>query len=387
MGIEVRTPGDGAELAAMLKLMAQSFTSDSDPAGPYVDQVGVENFRIAWQDGRLVGCLAIFWMGHYLGGRSVPVCGVAAVGVDPSVRGTGVGRRLMLAVLREARERGVPTSSLFSSTQGPYRRVGFEQAGHRNGMRVNLRELRPRGRALQLTPIDPADDAPLRPLYTRWAQQRAGLLDRNEGIWKRVHQGEHTYGVLFGDPADPEGYAVWSQVKHGTGFYDLHVRDRVALTPAAEQSMWNLLADHRSMALSATLIAPADEAWMLHPAEWRSLTPTRYEPWMMRICDVKGAFEARGWTADGGLEIELSDEDLPENEGRWRIEVSDGRAAVSRGGSGAMKLDRRALASVFTGMYRPSDLARNGFVDGERRDLAAADALFAGPRPWVLDHF
>ncbi|HEY8079851.1 MAG TPA: sterol carrier protein domain-containing protein, partial [Labilithrix sp.] len=99
------------------------------------------------------------------------------------------------------------------------------------------------------------------------------------------------------------------------------------------------------------------------------------------------AFAARGWTANGSLDLEVKDDLLPANDGRFVLAVADGRANVERGGRGAVQLDIRALASLFTSHMRARDLALMGSLRASEDDLARADALFASPSPCLADFF
>jgi ribosomal-protein-alanine N-acetyltransferase len=88
---------------------------------------------------------------HYLvaddGGRIVGYAGLAAtrheaevqtVAVDPGRQGEGLGRRLLAALLAEARDRGCKDVFLEVRADNPraielYRRSGFEEVGRRRG--------------------------------------------------------------------------------------------------------------------------------------------------------------------------------------------------------------------------------------------------------------
>jgi predicted acetyltransferase len=53
-----------------------------------------------------------------------------------------------------------------------------------------------------------------------------------------------------------------------------------------------------------------------------------------------------------------------------------------------LSLDVGALTSLFTGYLSATDLARAGRLRGASGSaLAALDATFCGPRPWLLEHF
>ena len=50
--------------------------------------------------------LGIYRLGQYFGGRSVPMAGIAAVGVPPEHRGRGVAKQLMTLTLQGLRDEG-----------------------------------------------------------------------------------------------------------------------------------------------------------------------------------------------------------------------------------------------------------------------------------------
>jgi predicted acetyltransferase len=110
---------------------------------------------------------------------------------------------------------------------------------------------------------------------------------------------------------------------------------------------------------------------------------------MLRIVDPAAAIEARGFPAGlrATLQIDLADDVLPENAGRYTIEVEGGRAAVSRGGAGRIALGVRELAAIYTGFMAPQELRAIGRIAGPDDDMGLMGAVFGGVRPWVADMF
>ena len=111
---------------------------------------------------------------------------------------------------------------------------------------------------------------------------------------------------------------------------------------------------------------------------------------MVRVLDVASALAARGYLPGVSAEVHLdvtADEVLPENAGRWLLRVEDGRGEATRGGRGAVRCDIRGLAAMYTGFHSPVDLRAAGFVEADDVSLASASAAFAGPHPWMADHF
>jgi predicted acetyltransferase len=110
---------------------------------------------------------------------------------------------------------------------------------------------------------------------------------------------------------------------------------------------------------------------------------------MLRVVDVRAAFERRGWSpcVRGEIQLDLRDGLLRDNARRWVLEVDGGRAEVREGGSGALVLDPRGLAALYSGFLPAEELHAAGLCDGSAADLARASALFAGPAPWGADFF
>ena len=60
---------------------------------------------------------------------------------------------------------------------------------------------------------------------------------------------------------------------------------------------------------------------------------------------------------------------------------------MTRGGNGAVRLDARALAALYSGFLQASALARSGRITGDPASIETLDALFAGPPPGLGDFF
>jgi predicted acetyltransferase len=162
----------------------------------------------------------------------------------------------------------------------------------------------------------------------------------------------------------------------------------VARTPGAARRILRLLADHRSVARTATLVAGPGDPLLSHLREER-VEVAELQRWMLRIVDVRGALDRRGWSPQvrGEVQLDVRDELLPDNARRWVLEVAGGRAQVREGGSGAVVLDVRGLASLYAGFMPAEELRVAGLCEGSDADLAKASALFAGPAPWLTDFF
>lgn len=384
-------PRSDADFATLGKILCQCFNAPEEFWPRYRERLGDDAFRIARRDDRLVGGLAVISMGQWWGGRSVPMAGIAAVGVAPEARGTGVAAEMMRDTVRDLHADGCPLSTLYSAAQRLYRSVGFEIAGHRNAFEIDARALGPADRELTVREVDLDDPSPLTELDRRRGEREAGPLDRGRAIW---HQLAHptsgrTYAYLVGPDDAPEGYVLFAHAPtKGVWDYDVYVHDLVALTPAAHRRLLTLLADHRSQSGNVRWIGPpADPRLLLFPEPEYRVVET--SPWHLRVVDVAAALTGRGWPTgiEEEIHLEFRDDLIPENSGRRVLRIAGGRGAVEEGGRGELRLDVRGLAPLYAGLHSATALAAIGLLEGPPESLRAADGAFAGPDPWMPDSF
>ncbi len=381
--------GDSEEIGAYAAILAWAFNIDADTVPAWLDKAGHDNVRIARRFSRVAGGLIHIPMGQWFGGRSVPMTGVAGVAVGPEHRGRGVAISLMRASVVELAEAGAPLSVLYPATLGLYRKAGYEPAGSRFRCSVRTRDIPVGPRDLEVRSVDESDLDATSSLYSDIAREQNGYLDRGLYIWDRVRspRAAPARGYLVEADQGIEGY-LYIQENRGRRFhYDLGVVDLAAATPRAGRALLGLVAEHRTLGDTAIFSCGAADPVL-------SLLPERYDceladHWMLRVINAEAALGARGYPAatSARLELELDDDLVPDNRGRFVLEVEGGRGRVSRGGSGALRAGPRGLAALYTGFMAPASLARAGLVQGDEQVLATAAALFAGSAPCMRDHF
>jgi predicted acetyltransferase len=71
------------------------------------------------------------------------------------------------------------------------------------------------------------------------------------------------------------------------------------------------------------------------------------------------------------------------------IEIRSGALEVreATGGCPTVALQASAFVQIFTGFRSASKLAQYGQVTGDAAAIRLCDQLFAGPPPWVAEHF
>ena len=370
-------------------ILSRCFNTSLDQWRVYTQQLGFENLRLLHHGDQIVGGLGIYPMGQWFGGQSVPMGGLAAVGVSPEHRGIGAAATLLTQTLRELQGQGVPLAALYASTAYLYRQVGFELAGSRCRFSVPLQTVTLTDRTLPVAAIEPCEQPLITYLYQQRVQRTNGNLARHPALWDHIFDDSQTpvYADTIGESAAPEGYVVFTQ-QSSAGAYDLQIRDGVVLTPAAGRRLWTLLADHRSLGRRVFWEGPSiDPLLSLLPEQ--TYRVEHLERWLLRIVDVAKALSLRGYPpgVEAELHFDVADDLLPMNRERFILTVSAGQAEVTIGGRGDLKLDVRGLAPLYTSLLTPQQLEAIGYLVGSEGAIATAAQIFAGPEPWMSDHF
>lgn len=360
---------------------AHAFGFPEADAPAWFERLGPENLRVC--EGGSCG-LAYIPMGQFWGGRSVPMTGIAGVVVAPERRGGGTATRMMREAVQELHAQGVALSALYPATVPLYQRAGYERAGARYVMELDLRDV-PAFRTGSLRRVEGPGDAEMRSVYAAYASSRNGFLDRGEYIWNRTwrtfHKGMASGFLVSG------GYLALLHSKDYKGDMSVEVTDFVALNADAGRRVLGLLADYRSISARVTWHGAAPDLFLLLLPERRhEISVSEY--WMLRIVDVVSALGSRGYGPFSlSVDLEVSDDVVEANCGRWKVVVEDGLPRVERGGTGELALDVRALAMLYSGFLPCSTLVAAGVAAGSASAVERASALFAGAAPATADFF
>jgi predicted acetyltransferase len=289
--------------------------------------------------------------------------------------------------LEELHRQGVPLATLYPATTAFYRRTGFERAAQRLLYDIPLAAIGVRDYTLEAVPAGPDEYAAIKQLYAQQAARTTAFIDRPEFYWNNILDSKdtRTYKFIVQRDGVPEGYVVFSHASWGES---LRVSDIVALTPAAGRRLLTLLADHRSIIETVRLPGGPNDTLLFLLAEQKHKVGWSLDL-MLRIIDVAGALSARGYPAgvSAELQLDVGDELLPWNNGRFVLTVADRQARVRSGGSGQFSLHARDLATLYSGYMTPQELLAASSLAASEADLATAAQIFAGPRPWTPDMF
>ncbi len=364
-----------------------------------------------------VGTAAAFSFQLTVPGRAMlPAAGVSWVSVLPSHRRRGVLNSLMYRQLADVRDRGEPVAVLWASESVIYSRYGYGCAMWQADFTLRrgegtLARTVPADGGLRLRIAEPAAALPeLAKVYDAVLPSRPGFIARSEPFWQRVvddppaRRGDRSplHCVLAEDDSGPRGYALYSALHRWddqTSLPDssLSVREMVCADVAASAA---LSADLLSRDLAAEFRIgdrPVDDPLLYQLADPRRARPRLTDGLWVRIIDVPGALAARRYSCPVDLVIEVRDDLLPSNAGRWRLTASDSDGALCvpapdsapDSAPADVVLDVTALGATYLGGTRLGALAAAGLVTegrpGAIRQLSAA--LSWDPAPWCPVHF
>jgi predicted acetyltransferase len=276
-----------------------------------------------------------------------------------------------------------------------------------------LAKTAPADGGLRLRLADPMAALPeLAKVYDAVLPSRPGFIARNESWWQRTvydpadrrHGTSPLHCLLAEDDSGPRGYALYSAANRwdsDTSLPDsaLTVREMVGADAAASAA---LAADLLSRDLTTEFRVrgrPVDDSLLYQLADPRRARPRLKDALWVRIIDVPGALARRRYSGPADAVIEVRDDLLPSNAGRWRL--ATGGAAPDGGGleascvpAGASEaadvvLDVSGLGAAYLGGTPLGALAAAGLVTegrpGAVRQLSAA--LSWDLAPWCPVNF
>ncbi|WP_110516923.1 GNAT family N-acetyltransferase [Herpetosiphon llansteffanensis] len=379
------------DIAVLAPLLGQAlhFNMTREALVEWMQKRGVGLYRAFKVDGVIAAGLGILPMGQWFGGKAQPTAGITAVGVGPEWRGRNVGGQMMEAMLREQYEHDVAISTLYPATTQFYRTLGFERAGSRILYELTPALIKPkRDHGVTLRQVLATDYAPFAAIYDLWAATQTGVLERSQLMWERIMvspRAERLRYILSDQAGQAVGYVVYEQSGQ---FEDIKVIDWVATTGTALDALLNFWAGHRSMVNKVVLPgAPMDS--LLFRYHEQGIGYNWHLDWMLRIINAPLAIQRRGFSRWLNCEIalDLVDQRLEWNNGRWVLQVRDGVGTLERGGNGAVTLHMRDLAALYSGYLAPHDLRLAGSLQADADQLDMLAAIFASSRPWMSDMF
>lgn len=386
-------PLEEADHEPLAEILGSSYAFPPEDVPEWFERAGKDNVRVLREGATPVAGLFQIPMGQYFAGASVPMIGIAGVGVALERRGANVAKTMMQACVQEIASRGVALSTLFASTQTLYRGVGYERAGKSSEYSIPIVGMETVVSADGLEPrrLGP-DDAPrVERLHNGFACEIHGQLDRGPYIWSRVYapRGRKVrgYGFFAGD--ELEAYIYFSQRSEPSSMlHDLWATDLCSRTARGYAAIFRFVSAQRSVAEHLQFYQVPSVPFLSLLKESRYHEEAEAD-WMLRVCDVRAALETRGYATlhRATVTLRLRDELVAANDGDWTLSLEDGRPRVERGGAGDAAMDIRTFAQLYAGYASAAVLARLGRIEASTATCKVLDAIFAGPIPAMSNRF
>ena len=326
-------------------------------------------------------------------GARLPVAGLTWVCVHPQFRRQGMLRTMMDAHFAHCLERGEAVSMLYAAEPAIYGRFGYGLAARQ--VQLTL----PRGAALR--PVDTTgltvriehfDFETHGALVARLhgAVDRPGWVTRPTEAHQRSFLSEvpmrkgdfETLRILVVErDGDAVGYALFRR-KFAWGLGGpaglVRVVEVAAEEPAIAHVVWSRMVDFD---LTTEILTPhlaVDDPLFSMLVDYRATKPVAQDNLWVRLVDVGAALAGRRYRSDVDVVLEVTDEVLPANSGRWLVRAMEGQEPeVTRTDRLAdIELDVRELGAAYLGGISLVELAAAGLVT-ELTDGALVQASLA----------
>jgi predicted acetyltransferase len=394
---------------AVYNLLSAAFAQDPDQATAEAEKGVFEADRtlLARRGEALIGTASVFTRRLVVPGAMIPAAHVTMVAVSPTARRQGLLTAMMRRQLADVHAAAEPVAILWASEGRIYQRFGYGLAARRMAVSVDTREVRMHptaaveGGLRVAAPADVRDE--LVKVYDREHLTRTGWSERREPHWDyRLADPESRRGgagslkaVLHEGPAGVDGYALFRLKADWTDAGpngEVRVSEVVATSPEAYLALWRFLLTVDLTRKASSWLGPAVDEPLLHLVnEPRRLDAKLADSLWLRVVDVGAALAARRYAADVDLVVDVTDDLLTHNAGRWRLRAgARGEATFERTDEPAdLACDVKVLGAAYLGDQVLGGLAAAGLVRELSPDaVARAVAAFGWQRaPSAIEIF
>jgi predicted acetyltransferase len=391
--LQVPTDDDWDEFFDML---STAFNEEGDEEAAEAERFAYEAHRclVARRDGKPIGTAGIFTRRLRVPGAIVPAGHVTYVSVAPTARRQGVLTRLMHRQFQDMATIGESIAVLWASEGRIYQRFGYGLAAHRLRLQIAARDItmtsgpNTRGRLRDGSPADFREA--LVKIYEQALFERTGWSERASRHWNfrlsdpaSWRRGATKLRVIVHEGDDgPDGYAIYRVTSdwNETGpSGEVRVVELVAAKPDAYAAIWRFLLSIDLTRKVVHHIAAVDEPLQFMVDEPRQLGAGLSDALWLRIIDLPAALTTRSYAAEVDVVLEITDERIPANAGRWRLTASPtGTRCVATSDPADLACDIRVLGSAYLGGVSLTSYADAGQVTELRPGALAATSIAFG---------
>jgi predicted acetyltransferase len=405
------------EFGAFCAVPVQAFNDNESPAEVNEHERVVFEFdrSLAALDGdAIVGTAAAYSFRLTVPGGIAAAGGVTFVSVLPSHRRRGILSAMMRHQLADIAARGEAIAALYASEAGIYGRYGYGCASGQLHLTIRRGDgaLRPAAAGADPGPVRLQAGEPgelrteLAKVYDCVLPHRPGMIARDERWWRAilddpefVRRGMSPQRCLLAvDASGPRGYALyrtrpdWDE--DGLPYGSLSVRELIAADATAVTALWTDLLTRDLIGEVIARRRPVDDPLLELLTDRRRARASLADGLWIRLIDVGAALRQRRYACAADVVIEVTDELLPANAGRWRLQcpgaADSGTASCERTTAAAdIVLPVAALGAGYLGGTRLGALAAAGLVSERKNGTLArlSAAMYSDPAPWCPSMF
>ncbi|WP_225049072.1 GNAT family N-acetyltransferase [Lacticaseibacillus kribbianus] len=326
-----------------------------------------------------------------LAGVTYKMSGVGYVASYPEASGQGGIRTIMAQAFADMRANGETLSYLAPFSATFYRRFGYEgafdQVTHEMAA-ADLPKVPRHSGAVTVVrvPFRAAIDA-MAAVYGRSKETTRGGLRRADWWWLNMadhYPNREAAVAMLGD--HPTGYVIYERVGDLFWVHELFYDDLESLL-----ALTQFCAAHRT-AFARFRYTTGDPESLHDLLPDPSVLTSQVRPYMMaRIVDVEDFMTRYPYQVSdlAPVVFGIKDDNIPENDGRWRLAINDGQASFTRDTSGvpAITLTIQELVKVCFGVRSLRDAYNFGLIDGDPFTVASLDDAFLQRQTQLFDYF
>lgn len=404
---EIRVVTDD-EIDLFRKRLARGFGHDADisegAASRFLSVFESDRMFGVFDEDDIVGTGGAFSLGLTVpGGETVPMGGTTMVTVQPTHRRRGILRELMSQHLDEVAGRGEPIAGLWASESTIYSRFGYGPASFRHNMEIeadSLGGVRSSDAKVRLIDADEAAST-LPDVYESVRSGRPGMFTRSADWWtaRVLADSEDRRGgksaqrhLVHETDGSIDGYAIYRQKSVWENFVangEVDLIEVITNRPEARRGIWAFLTNIDLFPKVNWWNAPVDDPLPMQVDDSRRVSRALSDALWIRVMDVPAALEAREYEHDGELTLGIHDGNRAATDGRFRLEVVDGKGLCQpTEDKPDVEFDISVLGHLYLGGGNAVRMAAAARIDGDQAAISTLHRLFrTDEAPWCPEIF
>ncbi len=309
------------------------------------------------------------------GGATVPTAGLTWVGVHQGHRRRGLLTAMIDDHFTRSLARGEAISTLFAAEPAIYQRFGYGLAARdirmKLGRKPTLREV-PGSDNLSVT-LETCDEAKHGPIVRAFQAElmrpgtNVNVPDslRHNTLADHESEREGSEYRRFITVRDGDHVVAWATFRRKGDWNDWDPNGVVktpawgSLTAAASRRLWSVLTDLDLMASTHCWLVALDDPLVYLLQDERAAKPDVRDNTWLRILNITAALEGRAYESDCDVVIDVTDKQVPQNAGKWRLAITGGAAKVTPAADAApdLSMNTQELGAAYLGGVRIEALA------------------------------